>query len=76
MVALAAAGLPGARAAVERLGLPPWQEALDELVRTSRTCLESEALAHVDEVARRLPGESVTALRLRIAELRRLAGEG
>lgn len=76
VVALAAAGLPGARAAVERLGLPPWQEALDELVRTSRACLESEALAHVDEVARRLPGESVTALRLRIAELRRLAGEG
>ncbi|ROR97704.1 50S ribosome-binding GTPase [Salana multivorans] len=75
VVALAAAGLAGARAAAERLGLPSWRDALEDLVRACRECLESEALDHVDEVARRLPGESVTALRLRIAELRRLAGE-
>ncbi|WP_454294240.1 GTPase [Salana multivorans] len=76
VVALAAAGLPGARAAVERLGLPSWQTALEDLVQACRECLQSEALEHVDQVARRLPGESITALRVRIGELRRLAGEG
>lgn len=78
LVALAAVGLTGARNAVRRMDEARDAvvvHATETLVAAAREVLEAEAAAAVTQVSRQLSPDTATALRVRVGELRRLAGE-
>lgn len=78
LLALAGAGLDGAARSVRRLFADPEpliERARVALVAAGQTVLSQEAAAFANDVTAELAPEAATALRVRVGELRMLAGE-